>query len=270
MTSPTISSDEALDSDIEYVLRDAEDALSTARMFGNGASEECQKAKRGLAKIRQALSHPAAQVPEVGADRVRADDFWPINSTEGAQEPIVRPRIDWWWLCKKIEFQRRELKQLNEWLKVYRDREAALNQQPALKQERITISQTLHEELRSMLRRYEIQDGGHEAFCSRRAIEEADQATAEEIPGLEEAIAEADRWKTASDAAKNVLFNPTKEKHRIFEYENGISVVVQMEAKGVSVRVLQNLGKDESFEYTEDPNFMPDLWEYLAKRKKLK
>lgn len=43
----------------------------------------------------------------------------------------------------------------------------------------------------------------------------------------------------ALDAAEKVLLNPTKEKHRIFEYENGISVIVQMESKGVSVRVMK-------------------------------
>ncbi len=55
-------------------------------------------------------------------DRVTTDEFWPINSTNDGDEPITRPRIDWWWLCKKIEFQRRELRKLNNWLKFYRDR----------------------------------------------------------------------------------------------------------------------------------------------------
>ncbi|PZQ46155.1 MAG: hypothetical protein DI551_05610 [Micavibrio aeruginosavorus] len=68
---------------------------------------------------KMALSAETPQ-PCEGVDRVTADDFWPINSTEKGSEPITRPRIDWWWLCKKIEFQRRELKQLNEWLSVYR------------------------------------------------------------------------------------------------------------------------------------------------------
>jgi hypothetical protein len=55
-------------------------------------------------------------------DRITADECWPLDN-EKSQEPYTRPRIDWWWLCKKLEHKRRELKKLNEWLAVYKKRD---------------------------------------------------------------------------------------------------------------------------------------------------
>lgn len=135
MTNPPISSDEALRDAIAAIKTLPDDCFGYVENNDNDLPSVWPIKLELLDKMEKALSRPAAPLPEVGADRVTADDFWPIHSTESANEPITRPRIDWWWLCKKIEFQRRELKQLNEWLKVYRDREAALNPQGALKQE---------------------------------------------------------------------------------------------------------------------------------------
>jgi hypothetical protein len=48
--------DEALnDVDVQYVLNEIKDMIDTKRIFGDGANEETQQAKRGLDKIKVAL-----------------------------------------------------------------------------------------------------------------------------------------------------------------------------------------------------------------------
>jgi hypothetical protein len=48
-----------MDADIKYILDDIQEAIDTKRLFGEGANEETQRAKRGLEKIKARLSTPA-------------------------------------------------------------------------------------------------------------------------------------------------------------------------------------------------------------------
>ena len=88
---------------------DALDALNELSEYLDACEVAVLSTDELIETIRKALSKT------VDVEEIERETF------EGkCNEPYTRPKIDWWWLCKKLEYKKAEIRRLNEQIRTGR------------------------------------------------------------------------------------------------------------------------------------------------------